>query len=229
MSDPRIDALQAAVDNGTATGNFPLSLLAQYNRRGYLSDKQWPWVERLAQPAPAQPTEDLGSFAGVIELFSKAREHLKFPKIWLRFGDNYPLRLNVAGPASKYAGCIQLTDGGGYHEGTWYGRVSPEGQATFSRKVDDEVRDQIVAVLRRLAEEPAKVAAEYGALTGNCCFCSRPLSDERSTEVGYGETCAGHYGLPWGKPKLKRTTITPVEEPRSTLEDLLAEVTDVQS
>ena len=30
---------------------------------------------------------------------------------------------------------------------------------------------------------------------------SHPLLDERSTAVGYGKTCAEHYGLSWGSTK----------------------------
>lgn len=35
-------------------------------------------------------------------------------------------------------------------------------------------------------------------VTGHCCFCSLPLTDERSTAVGYGKVCADHFGLSWG-------------------------------
>jgi len=49
-----------------------------------------------------------------------------------------------------------------------------------------------------LASNPAKTAAEYGKLTGHCCFCEAPLKDARSTAVGYGPICADHFGLPWG-------------------------------
>ena len=45
----------------------------------------------------------------------------------------------------------------------------------------------------------AEEAAAFGALTGRCVFCSRKLTDERSIEVGYGQTCAAREGLPWGE------------------------------
>lgn len=197
MNDQRIDNLQSAIDRGIATGEFPTSLVAQFERKGSLSDKQWYWVERLAQPRPA-PTEDLGSFVGVIELFERAKRNLKFPKIWLSFNGGRPLRLSLAGERSKHTGSVQITDGGGYHDGIWYGRVAPDGSATFSRSVEDTDRNALINVLRHLAEHPAEVASQYGKLTGNCCFCHRELSDERSTEVGYGPICAQNYGLPWG-------------------------------
>ena len=44
----------------------------------------------------------------------------------------------------------------------------------------------------------AEQAAQLGHLTGRCVFCSRKLTDDRSTEVGYGPICADREGLPWG-------------------------------
>lgn len=41
--------------------------------------------------------------------------------------------------------------------------------------------------------------AHYGLEMGYCSFCNRPLSDERSIQVGYGPQCARNSRLPWGK------------------------------
>jgi hypothetical protein len=41
--------------------------------------------------------------------------------------------------------------------------------------------------------------AHYGLEMGYCSFCNRPLSDERSIQVGYGPQCARSSRLPWGK------------------------------
>lgn len=195
--DSRIEALRAAVQANRVSGDFPISLLRQFDQRGSLSEKQWYWVERLARP---QQQEQLPSFSGVLQLFGKAMVNLKHPKIRLAFGDNRdPLCLALAGPRSRYTGSIMLTDGSGYG-GTYYGRVSPEGVAVLNdRTLTPNAKQELVRVLTALAERPAEVAAEYGRLTGNCCFCMRALSDERSTAVGYGPTCATNYGLPWGE------------------------------
>ena len=53
--------------------------------------------------------------------------------------------------------------------------------------------------LKAFAADPETVAAQYGSLTGNCCFCGRKLTDDRSTNVGYGPVCADKFGLNWGK------------------------------
>ncbi len=189
-----IENLRRAVYSGVASGEFPSSLLRQYDNGRPLSAKQWYWVERLAAP---RPVEQLPSFAGVLDLFARAREHLKYPKIALLVGEQ-PVRLHVAGPRSRHAGSVQITDGTGFG-GLYFGRVDPNGQATLSEKnLPPPAKQALVNLLTALAERPAEVAAHYGKLTGNCCFCSRALSDARSTVVGYGPVCAEHYGLPWG-------------------------------
>jgi hypothetical protein len=81
----------------------------------------------------------------------------------------------------------------------YFGRVDPQGNYHPSRYVTAEVTASIVARLHLFAENPAQVASEYGRLHGRCCFCRLPLTDARSTAVGYGAICAGHYGLPWGE------------------------------
>lgn len=85
MNDSRINALQVAVDQGIATGDFPSSLIEQFNRRGSLSEKQWYWVEKLTNPEPPK-TVAIRSMEGVIALFERAAEHLKYPKIRMGFG-----------------------------------------------------------------------------------------------------------------------------------------------
>lgn len=40
----------------------------------------------------------------------------------------------------------------------------------------------------------ADEASQLGRLYGFCCVCVKPLSDDRSLAVGYGETCASNNG-----------------------------------
>lgn len=197
MSEPRIEALRQAVQSGLAGGEFPQSLLAQFESRGYLSGKQWYWVEKLAKPREAV---QLPSFAGVIALLARAGAHLKYPKINLQFANGERLRLHVAGERSRHAGSVQLTDGSGFG-GRYYGRINADGAAILSDRFP-ESKAELVNLLGALAERPAEVAAQYGHITGSCCFCHKELSDERSLAVGYGPICAGHYGLPWGEKEV---------------------------
>ena len=155
-------------------------------------------------------TVALPSVAGVVQLLARAREAgLKFPKLWLRLADGTDLRIHVATSQSRTPGFLMLTDGGGYGNNKFFGKISPNGVLELYRE-GEQRRAELVPLLVRLAEEPARVAAEFGHLTGHCCFCALKLSDSRSAGVGYGQTCAKRFGLPWGEKRaLDCVTVTP--------------------
>ncbi len=185
--------------------SFALSMLKQLEKKGDLSSKQWYWIDKLAQRSlegPKEPPkEELGSFAGVIALFTKAAGHLKHPRIRLQTESGNQVCLSRAGQQSKYAGQINVSDGGPYGNNVWYGRIDAHGAFTQSIKVAEKAptaMDEVTKLLRALAQDPVKVATQHGLLTGNCCFCNSGLKDEKSTSVGYGPVCAKHFGLPWG-------------------------------
>lgn len=54
-----------------------------------------------------------------------------------------------------------------------------------------------VAKLSANTVATAEQAAEFGHAFSRCVFCSLPLDLDRSIEVGYGQKCAAHRGLPW--------------------------------
>lgn len=178
---------------------FASDLLSGYRRYGSFTPRQQPHVDRLilraASPAATLPTQSngvsVGDFSAVIDLFRRAQQHLKYPKIRLMCGSD-PVILSIAGPASKAPGTVNVTGDGQYPDRAWYGRVTPAGVWEPSQRANI---DAIGELLRQLATDPARVAALYGKLTGNCCFCQRELTDARSVTAGYGPVCADHYGL----------------------------------
>lgn len=141
---------------------------------------------------------EVGSLNGLVEILAKAGGKLKKPKIALQMDNGKPLVLDVAGPRSKAPGTINVTDGGSYGNNTWYGRVGLDGKFVPSRVMTEADRPSIIALLTAMSQNPAATASQYGRLTGRCCFCSIPLTDGRSTAVGYGPKCASNYGLAWG-------------------------------
>lgn len=186
---------------------FAHSLMGQAASGKSLSDKQAYWVGILADrvqaggaaaPNPSAPAIQVGEFAGVIALFERAKKRLKAPKIRLQTESGAPIALALAGARSRAPGTISVTDGGRFGESLWYGRVTPAGAWEPGKDAKGAIRTELTAILAALAAAPAATAAAYGRLTGQCCFCRLALSDPRSTAVGYGETCAGNYGLPWG-------------------------------
>jgi hypothetical protein len=52
--------------------------------------------------------------------------------------------------------------------------------------------------LDRLNADPVGFMAQASKDMGRCCYCNQPLEDQRSKDVGYGQVCAGRWGLPWG-------------------------------
>lgn len=144
----------------------------------------------------------LDSFDGVIALMKRPGSALKFPKINLQIGEGataQTIQLSIAGSRSRTPGVVNVTDGGPFESNTWFGKVTPEGQWMPSGRVSAATQASVATLLAALAADPAGTAAAYGRLTGKCCFCSKGLTDARSTQVGYGGTCAKNYGLPWGK------------------------------
>jgi len=174
--------------------SFAASLVEQFHERG-LSDKQAHWVgELLNRAGGAVPaTFAVGSVKGVVDLLEHAKQRLKSPALLVRVND-ISIRLNIAGPTAKVPGSVfRGTDG----QRKWFGRISPDGDFEPRRSLDGETQTAIAAALVAMASDPAKAASEYGRLTGHCCFCSLPLTNERSTAVGYGKICARNWGLPW--------------------------------
>lgn len=178
-----------------------------YVAKNSLSDKQWYWVKELTKRGeekrtpslfpPESKTENVGSMKGLINMFSKAKEKLKYPRLYLEI-DGVPVRLSIAGPNSKKTGSVVVTDGGPYGDNKFYGWVSPEGLWEKSMRLFPET-NTILRLLKRVSEDPVKAAAEHGHMHGRCCMCNLELSDERSTKVGYGPVCAKNWGLPWGE------------------------------
>ena len=173
--------------------NFAKSLAQQIGKRP-LSPKQLHWALKLAnaqinpEPQPEAPKADM---TGIIRLMQVATaSKLKHPKIRLE-AEAQPVVLAVAGARARRPGTVNVTDGGGFGSGTWFGRISLEGKFEPSRNCTQAVTDLLV----HMSTDPAKIAAEHGHKTGNCCFCNRPLTDEKSVEDGFGPVCAKRFGL----------------------------------
>jgi len=105
--------------------------------------------------------------------------------------DIVPLQLKPAKNDGKNPGAIYVKCGG---TDAYFGKILKDG--TFLKSGDcgpDEL-----AALTLFANDPVGVSRASGKLTSNCCFCRQRLTTEESVAVGYGPTCAEHYGLPWG-------------------------------
>lgn len=202
-SNPKFQPIQTTMTDAEAlvalrslSSEFAHDLIVKSRSQKFgLSAGQNYWAHKLVLDAtrPKAAGVSIGSMAGIMQLFNTAKQHLNYPKIRLSL-NGATVQLSLAGARASMPGTINVTDGGKYGASTFYGRIAKDG--TFQGR--NGVPTGLVDLLTALAGDPERVASEYGRLTGNCCFCARTLTDERSTAVGYGETCAGHYGLSWG-------------------------------
>lgn len=195
--DERIRRLVGATGRmNDSDKKFSLSLADNFKRTGRLSERQWPWVDKLTERYTRKQTNlGLKSLRTIADIFATARGKLSYPKI--QFDDTplgHPIKLSICGPKARTPGAINVTDGGKFKEGAWFGKILPDGTFEQSRDCTPE----IVRFLMLFAQDPAKFAAEYGCKSGRCCFCRLGLTDPRSTKTGYGPVCAKNYGLPWG-------------------------------
>lgn len=132
----------------------------------------------------------------IMELFDRVKATgLKTPKVFLALGET-EIKLSVAPMTGKNPGYLYVTVGADY-----LGKVSPEGVFRTSRPLV-ESDDELIALLNKFATDPEGTAKEYGRITSRCCFCGLELSNRNSIWNGYGEICAGHYGVPYEKPPI---------------------------
>lgn len=177
---------------------FARSLVTNFNKYGSLSAKQMYHVNKMISdienPA-AEPEKIQISVIAINKMFELASQKLKRVKVTLQASNGQKVVFKKAGNYSKYVGQILISDGGPYGNAVFFGRITQEGLFIGSSKNIPEV----TALVQAFAADPEGVAAAYGKLTGSCCFCTKPLSDDRSLHVGYGPTCAKNHGLRWGK------------------------------
>ena len=189
-----IDRLAKLVATTGPADDFPRDLCRR-GQRSWLSPEQMWWVHKILndreRPAQAGPASIPSVGKRMIEMFDRAAEHLKFPKI--RFADVHFVR---AGERSKHPGSITVTSAHPDREQrAYFGRIQRDGSFVQGQYLDSIHRARILEILA----DPAELAGIQGRECGSCCFCSRPLTDARSTSVGYGPICAEHFGLPWGE------------------------------
>lgn len=202
------DALKLALEKGEfSNADFATNVLDAWRwsvapiRPKPLYNSMQYWLHKLAQPKVQQVAASTLDLSRVLSMFVSAKAHLKRPAIVLSNG-KANIKISFAGERSKYNGQIMVaapTFGDGF-----YGRIDQNGGWFPTASCNAE----IALMVKEFAANPEAAAAAHGRLTGKCCFCNKGLTDERSTEVGYGPVCADHFGLQWGSRIVRTRTLS---------------------
>jgi hypothetical protein len=160
---------------------------------------------------PGNPATMPGSgpdLSGLFKLFENAERWREFPAALVAIKDReLILRLSVCGESSKHPGTIAVTDAmrKSWNKRLqadariWFGRIDLDGDFIARRELldDDEFHQAVIAAIEDFAADPAGYARKHGQQNERCIFCHHWLSDDRSTTVGYGRTCASRRWLLW--------------------------------
>lgn len=193
-------------------------------------------IANRASKAPSSPVTASVNVMPILALLGVASAHLKYPKIGFKSDSSWEFNLRIkfvkSDKCSKCKGtgtwvnpnrssdrrdCFGCQGSGvsSLAGGAWIdtgsgtqsiGRILPDG--TLKMNQADTQEEQFIV---SYSDDPKATMKNYGALTGNCCFCSKRLTDSRSTDVGYGPDCAEHYGLNWGNEIRMYAPISPLD------------------
>lgn len=186
---------------------FATSLCDQFDRYGRWSDKQHKWAVILADRAtgrdvPKGHTVEIGVVDKLFEMFDTAERTLKRPNIVIQPNEQFKglvkpivIRPDQRDPNHRVLYVLEQQDD---WQRNYLGHLTRDGSFTFRPYVKPEDEPEITKLLSFIAEDPYSAIGALGRITGRCCFCNNSLKDEKSTELGYGPTCARKFGMPWG-------------------------------
>jgi hypothetical protein len=164
------------------------------------SDRSWLWfhIAGFVEEASRCRVQTREMISFLSDWFTLAAGMgLKSPKIRLKLADRrYKLYLSAKGTLCFMAGdLIPGTDdpvGDEQYMGCLFrGRFLGSDRRALSGPDQD--------LLDGLDADPVEFLARRSKDMDSCAYCAGALSDARSKQAGYGETCALRWGLPWGK------------------------------
>tara|TARA_R110000824_G_scaffold120382_3_gene275613 strand:- start:6129 stop:7010 length:882 start_codon:yes stop_codon:yes gene_type:complete len=192
---------------------FADSLYRSWQEKGSVTDKQMPQVVRLVNKnaGATTPGEDRkpsskpssqpanSETENIMGMFEKASEKLKRPSVefdckdveGVEYDGKVVLRKVTRGPNK---GSVSITSDGGYGQNRFYGRIQEDGELDLNWR-GEQNREWIEKLIEMLNADMHGMVKRYGAKTGRCCFCKKPLTDPQSVAAGFGKTCSRHYGL----------------------------------
>jgi hypothetical protein len=163
-------------------------------------------AERIARAAkreadrigttPVGDDEAEQGYEAVMALFDAAGDTLSRTRIHLITNDDREVVVRSNRRKAESNDVLYVHNHGADHKDRFaqFGHITKATNAyNFTPYADAEVR----RVMTLLRDDPLGTVMDMGRKSGRCCFCSLPLTDERSTAHGYGPICAKNYKLAW--------------------------------
>ena len=162
-------------------------LLGKHSVYGW-TESQAAYVRSLIAPPRACSEEALKGAARIHGMLALAAAKLKKPAIEVQTDDGKSVVFLWHGKTST----VYIKTGRQYGAGLW-GRIGP----CLTLRLHHSTPADVEMLVEDFGTDAVNVALRHGKKTGLCCFCNRPLKDERSTQHGYGPVCAETFKLPW--------------------------------
>jgi len=113
------------------------------DRQHEFADKLIAWSKPKAEAAPVGQVNN-NAIGRIRTMFASALSAgLRFPKIRLQTPAGDKLVIATAGPNSRYAGDLMLTDGGTFGDNVWYGGINGT-DLLASRSMGEPVREMLL-------------------------------------------------------------------------------------
>ena len=189
------DMMAYQVSEGNLKGNFVNSMMRQFETKGTLSPKQITWAVKLSKEAHD---------ASDSELQASIEESAPYPAIvaFMKKADMKKARMTFT--VGRLTTTLSLAPAHGKNPDHIYvkcndkyvGKITPVG-VLIAR--DGYYKMGAQAILDDMVATGVETyVLSYGKKSGNCCLCSRKLTDERSLDAGVGPICAKRYDIQWG-------------------------------
>ena len=152
-------------------------------------------AERAAEPKVEVGAVGMSTIAKLLETAKASGKFKRAPKfligVYTGEGENKKLtrklKVYLAGATSKWKGWLQVKA-----PTTWVGRVNPPTGEIHGPALKGD--PQALDALKAFEADPFTAIKEFGALSSECCFCAKALTDDRSRSKGIRTCMCGTLG-----------------------------------
>jgi hypothetical protein len=178
--------------------DFAASLVSQFDKKGDLSPKQWPWVEKLAgAPVPAAVPALPAAPGAWVSFYEAVPADHKLPQVILAAGDQRKfgtLRLSKKPHASYIKIQFRASKTGAWAFVASLRQTDEINIAAGLKYVAPDIAaDAIIATLENFANDVPGTLMATGKLFGICANCGKTLTHPVSVKMGIGPVCIKQF------------------------------------